>query len=69
MPRNRVQHQKGLPTMPSKSFTRMRRPAGKPGSLGDGLRASSARDAEQQSIARSATVDCCNAEAAATKHR
>ena len=69
MPRNRVQHQKGLRMMPSNGSIRMRRHAGKRGSPGAGLRASSVRGVRGQRIARSAGVNCCNADSAAIRHR
>src|SRR5712675_3689393 len=54
--------------MPSSGFIRTRRPVAKRGSLGAGLRASSVRGARCQNIARSATVNCCNAGTAVTRH-
>ena len=55
--------------MRSNSAIRMRGRAARRGSPGAGLRASSVRGAQPQSIARSATVNCCNAGAAAIRHR
>ena len=49
--------------MPSNGFIRTRRPAAGRGLPGAGLRASSVRGAQRQSIARSAIVNCCNAAA------
>jgi hypothetical protein len=69
MPRNRVQHQKGLSDdafeklYPDEEACRRAWVAWRwPG-------ASGARDAQQQRIARSATVNCCDAEAAGIRRR
>ena len=69
MPRNRVQHQKGLSDDAFEQAILTRRRAGRRGSPGAGQRASSFSGAEPQSIARSASVNCCNAGAAAIRHR
>ena len=68
MPRNRVQHQKGLSDDAFGSI-RMRRRAGKRGSPGVGLRASSVRGVRGQRIVRSVGVNCCNAGSAAIRRR
>ena len=69
MPRNRVQHQKASRMMPSNGFIRTRGLAAGRGLPGAGLRASSVRGAQHQSIARSAIVNCCNAGAVGIRHR
>src|SRR4051812_8222235 len=50
--------------MPSSGSIRMSRRAGKRGSLGAGLRASSVRGVRRHSIVRSVGVNCCNADSA-----
>src|SRR3954447_3773170 len=55
--------------MPSNGSIRMRRHAEKRGLPGAGLRASSVRDAQDQSIVRSVSVNCCNADSAVIRHR
>src|SRR3954465_13694055 len=67
MPRNRVQHQKGLSDDAFERSIRRRRPVARLGSRGAALRASSVRGAQPQRIARSAGVNCCNAGTAATR--
>ena len=68
MPRNRVQHQKGLSDdafeqlYPNEEACRKAWFAWR---WPEGL---SVRDARPQSIAISATVNCCNAGSAATRH-
>ena len=70
MPRKRVQHQNNLSDDAFENGSiRMRRRAGKRGSPGAGLRASSVRDVRHHSIVRSVSVNCCNADSAATRHR
>ena len=70
MPRNRVQHQKGLSDDAfERLYIRTRGLAAGRGLPGAGLRASSVRDAQHQSIARSAIVNCCNAGAVGIRHR
>jgi hypothetical protein len=69
MPRNRVQHQKGLSDDAFEQLIRTRGPAAGRGLPGAGLRASSVRGAQHQSIARSAIVNCCNAGAVGIRHR
>jgi hypothetical protein len=69
MPRNRVQHQKGLSDDASSGSIRMKRRAEKRGSRGAGLRASSVRGVRGQRIVRSVNVNCCNADNAAIRRR
>ena len=68
MPRNRVQHQKGLSDNAFERL-RMKRRAEKRGSRGAGLRASSVRGVRGQRIVRSVGVNCCNAGSAAIRRR
>ena len=57
------------PMMPSSGSIRMRRRAGKRGSLGAGLRASSVRGVQDQSIVRSVDVNFYNVGSAAIRRR
>ena len=69
MPRNRVQHQKGLSDDAFERLYPDEEACRKRGSLGAGLRASSVRGVRDQSIVRSVDVNCYNAGGAAIRHR
>ena len=69
MPRNRVQHQKGLSDDAFERLYPDERRAEKRGSLGAGLRASSVRGVRGQRIVRSVDVNFYNAGSAAIRRR
>ena len=69
MPRNRVQHQKGLSDDAFEQLYPDEEACRKRGSRGAGLRASSVRGVRGQIIVRSVDVNCCNADSAAIRPR